>query len=487
MAHAHASGTQVLVCQWHPHAVLSCVGTGEGHSTINILPDNVLLEVFAFCLSGYTDSIPHMMEWQRLVQVSQRWRQIIYASPRYLKLSLCCSKGTPVRYLACWPEFPITMSYHLPPLDCSDVIALLKHCHRVCVVDLVLTISQFETVAAEMRGPFPVLTQFEVDVLMTGRQPIIPPGFLGESAPFLRRFYISGIRFPRFPRFFLSCRDNLLSLRLDRIPGTEISPEAMAAGLSVLTRLISLYINFLYPGFLAEERTRPESPVRAVLPALTKFEFGGQREYIEDFIALLDAPRLDVFRMNFDPLRSLRLPQLSLFIARTENLRFSHAQVTFNDCDVDIKLDRSVRSYGDRIPSPHHLSLATSFIWPGPHVEHVSHVLSQLFAMFPDLGYLFVRASEDHRCWRDDVDSTQLLAFLHLFTTVEMLHVSGRLAGQVAHALADVPEEMVTEVLPSLHQLFFEDDDGCVESTERFASSRQLYGHPVIVVDLAET
>ncbi len=79
------------------------------------------------------------------------------------------------------------------------------------------------------------------------------------------------------------------------------------------------------------------------------------------------------------------------------------------------------------------------------------------------------------------IDDTEWLAFLHLFTTVETLHVSGRLAGQVALVLEDVPGEMVAEVLPSLHLLLL-DDDGPVESTEKFVSLRQLYGRPVTIV-----
>ena len=113
----------------------------------------------------------------------------------------------------------------------------------------------------------------------------------------------------------------------------------------------------------------------------------------------------------------------------------------------------------------------------------MDHVLSQTFAMFPNVGHLFIRASGDHQ---DNIDNTEWPALFRLFTTVETLHVSGKLAGQVARALEDVPEEMVTEVLPSLHQLLFEDnsDDGWVESAEWFTSLRQLYGHPVTVVDV---
>jgi len=84
---------------------------------------------------------------------------------------------------------------------------------------------------------------------------------------------------------------------------------------------------------------------------------------------------------------------------------------------------------------------------------------------FSNVGRLYIHASGDHPGWQDDIDSTEWPAFLHLFTTVETLHVSGGLARQVSRALEDVPGEMVTEVLPSL-QLLLLDDDWPVESTE---------------------
>jgi len=93
-----------------------------------------------------------MREWQRLVHVCQRWRQIIYASPRYLDLFLFCSSFTPVRNLSCWPTFPIAISYHFPDdEDEDDVIALLKRPDRVHFVDLFLMASQLGKVVAAMQ------------------------------------------------------------------------------------------------------------------------------------------------------------------------------------------------------------------------------------------------------------------------------------------------------------------------------------------------
>ncbi len=58
--------------------------------------------------------------------------------------------------------------------------------------------------------------------------------------------------------------------------------------------------------------------MRAVLSAPTAFKFWGRSEYFEDLVAPLDA-RLDDVRVELDRLDSFQLPQISLFIARTEN------------------------------------------------------------------------------------------------------------------------------------------------------------------------
>jgi len=220
--------------------------------------------------------------------------------------------------------------------------------------------------------------------------------------------------------------------------------------------------------------------MRVVLPALTEFVFWGCSEYLEDLVAQLDAPRFDDIWTFLDRLESLRLPQLFLFTARTETLRFSREII---NQAITIQLARSNRAHGELELGRPHFSLSASFKGSGTHVAHIAHVLRQIFAMFSNVGHLHIHANGDHPGWQDDFDSAEWLAFLRLFTTVETLHVSGRLAGQVAHALKDVPGEMVREVLPSVQSLLF-DDNRRVESPGQFVALRQLYGCPVAIVDL---
>ncbi|KAH8977619.1 hypothetical protein EDB83DRAFT_2448356 [Lactarius deliciosus] len=271
----------------------------------------------------------------------------------------------------------------------------------------------------------------------------------------------------------------------------------MVAGLAMLTRLESLRIHFQIPKFPPEQRTgHLDHPMQVVLPALIEFYYKGCGEYLEDFVAQLDAPRLDDAEMSVDRLDSFRLPQLSMFIARTEAPKFRHARVDIGDQAFNVELKRSNRAYGKPAPVRARFSLSPSFEWTDTRTAYLAHVLRQIFAMFPNLGHLDIHCDDRIPGWEDHITTTEWLAFLHLFTTLEVLDVSGWLARQVARALGDIPGETVTEVLPSLHLLwlndnsrsYFEDhetqQERRVESLQHFASLREFYGLPVTVVDV---
>jgi hypothetical protein len=88
--------------------------------TIDVLPDDVLLTIFDFCvvgyqdlyfleaLFGYQDTKRKIESWPSLAHVCQRWRGIVFASPRCLNLQLFCTTGIPARVtLDVWPAFPL--------------------------------------------------------------------------------------------------------------------------------------------------------------------------------------------------------------------------------------------------------------------------------------------------------------------------------------------------------------------------------------------
>ena len=154
----------------------------------------------------------YMRQWQLLVQVCRRWRQIICASPRYLDLHLYCSKkmGIPVKDLGYWPTFPISMCYDIPRHE-DDVIAILKNSDRV--IEIKLFIQKWGNVLAAMQEPFPSLKRLYLDGNISGLDnfPVLPSGFLGGFAPCLQSIESRYVPFPGLPAFLLSTRD-LVSL-----------------------------------------------------------------------------------------------------------------------------------------------------------------------------------------------------------------------------------------------------------------------------------
>ncbi|KAH8994139.1 hypothetical protein EDB86DRAFT_2927076 [Lactarius hatsudake] len=93
-------------------------------ASIGVLSDDVLLVVFGFCRM----SSSWHWHWPRLVHVCQRWRLIVFASPRSLDLWLYCTPRTLVKNTCCWPAFPIAIrSIFL----LRTKTTLLRHCSMV--------------------------------------------------------------------------------------------------------------------------------------------------------------------------------------------------------------------------------------------------------------------------------------------------------------------------------------------------------------------
>ncbi|KAH9029934.1 hypothetical protein EDB85DRAFT_1484418 [Lactarius pseudohatsudake] len=480
-------------------------------------PDDVLLEVFAFCLRDPCwNSIERRTRvWQRLVHVCQRWRRIIYASPFYLDLQLHCSNRTPfrknLRLLSRWPAFPISISYgiysqwdHHRPRGGdnrdAEVFAALELPGRVRRIDVETVISGMEEVIAMMQVPFPVLTHLELSG--DSNVPVLHGGFLGGAAPCLQHLRLKGIPFPELPSLLLSTRD-LVSFQLNCIPPTGyISPEAMVIGLAGLTRLRNLCIETQSPVPPPERTRRPDPPVLALLPALTQCVFVGDREYLEDLVAQIDMPRVEGIRIEYST-QEFQTPQLSQFIGgiampNLELVQFRRAQVTFYNGNVRVELDRP--QGGCRQARLSVTTLGRGLDFRIPYVVH-----DTMLSNVDHLSVCWTQVEFDHQY---DMDGTEWLPLLQRFPAVETMHVNRAMARHIASTLENIAE-MAAEVLPALHLLCLEDvgddDDDLfnydaieysefvddihfedferIGSTKRFISSRELSGRPVTIVN----
>ena len=107
--------------------------------TIDILPHDVLLEIFDFLVVEF-NGFETENWWRSLVHVCQKWRIVIFGSPHRLNLRLVCSDRTRVRkMLDVWPPLPIVIHHSIRrKWGWDNVIAALERNDRVCQITLKL-------------------------------------------------------------------------------------------------------------------------------------------------------------------------------------------------------------------------------------------------------------------------------------------------------------------------------------------------------------
>jgi hypothetical protein len=445
--------------------------------TMDILPDVALLKIFDF----YVDRYPRRTAWYTLVHVCRKWRNVVFGSPRRLNLRLWCYESTPVREsLDVWPHLPIAIAGDGEGRwGVNNLVAALEHNDRICQISIWPVSSlQMETVLAAMQQPFPALTQLKL-MAKGGTAAVIPSSFLGGSAPALQELVLEYILFPGLRKLLLSAT-HLAHLYLRYIPHSGyISPEAMVTCLSALTKLERLFIGFKSPRSRPDSITRrPPPQTRILLPALASFRFSGVSEYLEDFVARIDAPLLKKLEMTFFHQLIFDIPQLTQFIGRTSefNKTYDNLRVLFSEGIVSVTLPRTFVGELEY----HILCIRSDWL-----LSSMAQLCSSFFpqALSPALEHLYIR-EDGTSDWQDDIESSQWLEVLHPFTAVKNFYISSRLIPRIAPALQELVGERVTEVLPSLQTLFLEGPlpSGPVqESIWGFVAARQLAGHPIVV------
>ena len=451
--------------------------------TIDMLPDVALLEIFDF-YPREDDDIG--ANWYTLVHVCRKWRNVVFASPRRLNLRLYCGIGTPVREtLGVWPRLPIVVWAHLEEITSRDrwrvenIVAALEHNDRICEIDI--PTPNLEDVLPALQQPFPALTR----IWLGGQDvtaPVIPTSFLGGSAPSLRTLILTRIPFPGLPKL-LSSATHLVSLTLWKIPHSGyISPEAMVACLSVLTRLKALEIRFLSPQSRPDRKSRrPPPPTRVLLPALTCLWFEGVSEYLEDLVARTDAPLLKNLWITFFHQLIFDTPQLTQFIRRTPKLAgktHDEARVFFSKSNASVVLSpQTLRGA---------LELEISCKDSDWQLSSLAQVCNSCLAVIPAVERLYIQGEYSPPIWQRDVENSQWLELLQSFTAVKGLYISWEFAPRIAPAMQELAGERVMEVLPALQTLFFEEpipsESGLVrESIGQFVAARQLASQPIAV------
>jgi hypothetical protein len=377
-----------------------------------------------------------------------------------------------------------------PDDDDDDVIFALEHLDRVRRVDFSIRHSDsiIHEVLEVMQVPFPALKYLD----LTGPDPEndedefnLPSEFLGGSAPCLQHLHLYTISFPALTKLLLSAR-GFVCLELYDIPSTfhrHILPEAMIGGLDGLTNLRALSIHFPTPfdDIPMKKRKHRGPPMRAALPALTRFSFTGECKYLEALIAQIDAPQVEVVEIRYITPEVKKIRHLFQFVGRTptlESAQFSGAQVTFDAGCAHIELDRP---QGECHQARISLSVAIENDY-----YHVPRLLGRLAVTLSNVDHLSVETGLFWSVNGDRTETSKWLYFLRLFPAVEALCVSGGLAVNIASTLENMDWEMAAEVMPALSWLHLSNVDEPPRSTTRFLAFRRLSGHPVTIADTQE-
>ena len=450
---------------------------------IDILPDDVLLEIFDFYLiiPSYAGN-PRYKAWKSLVHVCRRWRILVFGSPRRLDLRLYCTPRTPGA-LDVWPALPLVVSADKCSILGTDsiIFAALEQSSRVCSVDLVnLADRQLEIVSAAMQVPFPELTYLRLCSYgaYSTSVPVIPDSFLGGSAPCSQFFSLEGIPFPGSPKLLLSAT-RLVKLWLYHIPHSGfILPEAMVALLCALSSLESFSLNLQPPPHRPDwEARRPPPPKRSILPALEIFHFQGATEYLEDLVTLIDTPKLQILDIIFLDQIDFDTQRLSQFINRAPKpSKRDEAHVEF--CDHDRAFVWSTI-----------LSIFIHCREPRRRLSSVARICNPSLSLTGTVEDLYIEVNNrsTEKYWYDDsIENTLWLQLLRPFTAVKNLYLDEELAPDIAAALQELVGARMTEVLPSLQTIFVrkpERSRAFQENIWQFVEARQLSVHPISISD----
>ena len=424
--------------------------------------------------------------WQSLVHVCQRWRGLVFASPRRLNLRLCCTAATSARMsLNVWPALPLLINAFGGPVD--NVIARLEHSDRIHEINIVLIqypTRDIEKLWTAMQVPFPELTcagYIYMGPRGSSSVPVLPDSFLGGSAPRLRFLLLQSIPFPGIPKL-LSSATHLVKLHLYNIPHSGyISPEAMATCLSALTSLEFLLLNFESPESCPDLETQPPFlPTRFVLPSLTGFRFKGACEYLEEFVARIDAPQVYKLDITFFNDIHFDTPELTQFISRTPKLGvYDEARLIFHGGGAGVRLWPRPGSPDDEIVRVQVLCRVSDW-----QLSFLAQMCTLSLRPLLTMESLYIEGQYGRLDWKDDIEVAEWLDLLHPFTAVKNLHLSEEFAPRIAPALQELTGERTTEVLPALQNLFlegFQPSEPVQEGIARFVSARQLTNQSVAI------
>ena len=383
-----------------------------------------------------------------------------------------------------WPALPLLLYGGDSSQSVDNVIAELEHSDRIREITIHLrryTTRELENLWTAMQVPFPELTALSLSSYRLSNVPVLPDSFLGGSAPRLRSLFLESVPFPGIPKLLLSST-HLVRLTLHNIPHSGyISPEAMATCLSALTSLKRLTLEFESPQSCPDLETQPLFlPTRFILPTLTEFRFKGANEYLEEFVAQIDAPQVRWLLITFFNDIHFDTPELTQFINRTPTLGvYDEARLIFGGRQALVRLEPRPKPSNNRLVQVNILCQVSDW-----QLSSLAQICTLSLLPFLTMENLYIHENPRSLVWKDDIEAAEWLDLLHPFTAVKNLYLSKQLGSRIAPTLQELTGERTTEVLPALQNIFLEGFGPLKpvqEGIAQFISARQLTNQPVLI------
>jgi hypothetical protein len=211
---------------------------------------------------------------------------------------------------------------------------------------------------------------------------------------------------------------------------------------------------------------------------------GGVNEYLEDFVARIDAPLLNNLAIDFFHPQLFDTLRLTQFTSRALNFKtYNEARVVFSQfskgfISVVVRVTLPRTSDGEI-----ELAICCDEVWQLPSLAQLCSSFRQ--GPISVVEHLYITGNRTlPPDWPDDIERGQWLELFHAFPAVKGLHISREFVPRIAPALQELIGERVIEVLPALQTLFLEETlllGPIQEIIGQFVAARQLASHPVAI------
>jgi hypothetical protein len=381
--------------------------------------------------------------------------------------------------LAHSPPFPLTIDYigenGITAEDEEGISLALEQRNRVRHLRLGFPVQNLQNLVMAIDEEFPILEYLILYPFAKESTVLVLPETL--QAPHLRHLMLRGFTCPIRPRLHPTAV-SLVTLSLVILhPSAYFRPNVLLQWISFMPQLESLDIVFTFPIPTRDvERQLSHSPITThiTLPNLRLFWFRGISAYLEAIVCRITAPRLKNLQIQLFKQLTFTVPRLSQFMDTTENLRFNHAAIMFEDKFVRMRMFF------------HGVWHDTFFVsvdcwgldWQVSSVAQISNVFREVFSAVERLTLLHEvhgQTSEEH----NDVDRVQWRNLLRSFGNVKTLRVGEGLVEELSRCLRLEDGELPLELLPELQELTCSGSRDAGDGFNSFIDARQNSGRPV--------